>query len=132
MTNYPSFFRADEEIEPSEKGTPSPNEWFGHDRTKFASGPGPAFSENEDEDNYYDGWREFFQGPRPPHPRDPMKNKWFDEDSSENSLKFKDEQGDPRRLIFVLEQAAEIFETEGHIDLAAECERLCEQVSSED
>ena len=126
MPKYPSYFRADDEIEPSEKGTPSPNEWFGPARTKFRSSP--AFSDSEDEDPQNDGWRQFYQG----HPRDPMKNRMLNDESRENSLKFKDEGGDPRRLIFVLEQAAEVFETEGHIDLAAECERICELALSED
>lgn len=124
MPKYPSFFRADEEIEPAEQGTPSPNEWFGPAPTKFRSSP--AFSEDEESGN--DGWREFYQG----HPRDPLKNELLNDESRENSLKFKDEQGDSRRLIFVLEQAAEVFEAEGHIDLAAECENLCEMALSEE
>ena len=81
----------------------------------------------EEEQNPYDGWREFQQG----HPRDPMKNPLLPAQSGENSLKFKDEQSDPRRLIFVLEHAAEVFEAEGHTDLAAECEELCEFVITE-
>ena len=39
MPKYPTFFRADDEIEPTEKGTPSPNEWFGLEKTKFRSSP---------------------------------------------------------------------------------------------
>jgi len=128
MPKYPSFFRADEEIEPSEKHSPSPNEWFGREKTKYHSSP--AFSEDEEE--HYDGWRQFQQG----HKRDPMKNELLiDHDQSQGSdpsLKFKDETNDPRRLIFVLEHAAEVFEAEGHTDLAAECEHLCELVISED
>ncbi len=124
MSKYPSFFRADDEIEPAEQGTPSPNEWFGLEKTKFHSSP--TFSEDEEE--HYDGWRQFQNG----HPRDPMKNELLNDDSRQNSLKFKDEQSDPRRLIFVLEHAAEVFESEGHTDLAAECEHLCEIALSED
>ena len=120
MPKYPSFFRADEDIEPSEKGTPSPNEWFGLDRTKFRNSSSPAFSTDEEVEN--DGWREFYQG----HSRDPLKNELLNDESQENSLKFKNEKNDSRRLIFILEQAAEVFEAEGHIDLAAECERMCE------
>ncbi len=118
MPKYPSFFRADDEIEPAEQGTPSPNEWFGPEKTKFRSSP--TFS--EDEEDHYDGWREFQNG----HPRDPMKNELLPAHSGDNSLKFKDEQNDPRRLIFVLEHAAEVFEAQGDLDLAAECECLCE------
>ena len=47
MPKYPSFFRADDEIEPASKGTPSPNEWFGREKTKFRSSP--TFSEDEEE-----------------------------------------------------------------------------------
>ena len=126
MPNYPTFFRADDDIEPAEQGTPSPNEWFGGEKTKFRGSP--AFSEDEEEQNPYDGWREFQNG----HPRDPMKNELQPAHSEDNSLKFKDEQSDPRRLIFVLEHAAEVFESEGHMDLAAECELLCEFVITED
>jgi hypothetical protein len=118
MPKYPTFFRADEDIEPAEMGTPSPNEWFGREKTKYHTSP--AFSADEEES--YDGWREFQQG----HPRDPMKNELLNDQSRENSLKFKNEQDDSRRLIFVLEHAAEVFEAEGHTDLAAECEHLCE------
>lgn len=124
MPKFPTFFRADEEIDPAEQSTPSPNEWFGFEKTKYRSTP--TFSEDEEE--HYDGWREFQQG----HPRDPMKNELLNDQSRENSLKFKNEQNDPRRLIFVLEHAAEIFEAEGHTDLAAECEHLCELAISED
>jgi hypothetical protein len=126
MPNYPTFFRADDDIEPAEQGTPSPNEWFGGEKTKFRSSP--AFSADEEEQNPYDGWREFQNG----HPRDPMKNELLPAHSGDNSLKFKDEKSDPRRLIFVLEHAAEVFEAEGHTDLAAECELLCEFVITED
>ena len=125
MPKYPTFFRADDDIEPAEQCTPSPNEWFGPEKTKFRSSP--TFSEDEEE-NPYDGWREFQQG----HPRDPMKNELRPAQSGENSLKFKDEESDPRRLIFVLEHAAEVFESAGHTDLAAECENLCELALSED
>ena len=124
MPKYPSFFRADDEIDPAENGTPTPNEWFGRDSTKFRSSP--AFSEDEESEN--DGWRQFYQG----HPRDPLKNELLNDGSREDSLKFKNEQDDSRRLVFVLEQAAEVFEVEGHIDLAAECERLCELALSEE
>jgi hypothetical protein len=127
MPKYPSFFRADDEIEPATKGTPSPNEWFGPEKTKYRSSP--TFSEDEEgAQEHYDGWREFQNG----HPRDPMKNELLNDQSRENSLKFRDEQNDPRRLIFVLEHAAEVFEAEGHLDLAAECENLCELAISEE
>jgi hypothetical protein len=61
-----------------------------------------------------------------------MKNELRPAQSGDTSLKFKDEKSDPRRLIFVLEHAAEVFESEGHTDLAAECELLCEFVITED
>ncbi len=124
MPKYPSFFRADDEIEPAEKGTPSPNEWFGTEETKYRGSP--TFS--EDEESKSDGWRQFFHG----QPHDPLKNELLIDKSRENSLKFKDEKSDQRRLIYVLEQAAEVFEAEGHIDLAAECEHLCELALSEE
>ncbi len=128
MPKYPSFFRADDEIEPAEQGTPSPNEWFGPEKTKYRSST--TFSEDEEEGA--EGWREFFHGPQPPDRGEPMKNEWLNRKDPATSLKFKDEAGDSRRLIFVLEQAAEVFEAEGHIDLAAECERLCELALSEE
>ena len=123
MTQFPSYFRADEEIEP-DKASPSPNDWFGPTKTKFRNNSTPAFSADEMEDAPGDGWRDFYQG----HPRDPMKNKLL----PPGSIKFKDVENDQRKLIYVLEQAHEIFEEEGHIDLAAECERLCEMASMEE
>ncbi len=112
------FFREDEDVPLGERTTPTPNEWLGPGRSKYRSSP--AFSEEEETD----GWREMY--PREYSP--PMENPLLPPET----LKFKDEAGDNRALVFVLEQAAEVFEAEGHVDLAAECERLCEQVISED
>ena len=117
MPKYPTFFRADEEIEPSKKNSPSPNEWFGREKTKFKTSP--AFSEENDENT---GWRDFFQG----HPRDPMGNELLVDDTKQKSLRFKNENNDQRRLVYILENMAAIFEELGHLDLAAECEDICE------
>lgn len=126
MPKFPTFFRADEEITPS-KTSPSPNEWFGTDKTKWRT-DGPSLpTVSEENDDSYDGWREFYQG----HPRDPMDNELQVGDSQNESLRFKNSSADPRSLIYFLEQAAEIFEAKGHIDLAAECERLCEMYAED-
>ena len=120
MPKYPTFFRADDDIEVSDKGSPSPNEWFGMDKTKFRT-PHPALSADEEEET--DGWRQFFKGSQP---RDPLKNELLNDKSRGESLRFKNALEDKRALVYVLEQAAEIFEAEGYIDLAADCERICE------
>ena len=123
MPKYPSFFRADEEIEPSKKNSPSPNEWFGIKKTKFRTSP--AFSE-ENEDNT--PWRQNF---RLDQPKDPMRNDLLIDDTKRESIRFKDENNDKRNLIFILESIADLFEELDYLDLAAECEDICESALSE-
>jgi hypothetical protein len=129
------FFRADEDVDLSERTSPSPNEWFGTGRSKFKSKGLPSLSDEQDTE--YDGWRQFFRR-RSPGAADPiefappLENPLLPPKTREKTIKFKDEDNDTRTLVFVLEQAAEVFEAEGHIDLAAECERICELVASEE
>jgi hypothetical protein len=53
-------------------------------------------------------------------------------DKKAETIKFRDKNGDRDKMLWVLENAAEIFEAAGHDDLAAECETLCELAYSED
>lgn len=126
--SQPKFFRADDDEETGERPRPAPGDWFGLKDQKFRSSS-PAFSEeNEGLDPHgTDGWRDFFQG----HPRDPLWNPLLPPDKKQEALKFRDE-GDSRALVYVLEQASEIFEAAGHDDLAAECETICELMCTED
>jgi hypothetical protein len=125
--SQPKFFRAYDDDELGDRPRPAPGDWFGSDDNKFRSAS-PAFSEqNEGLDPHgTDGWRDFFQG----HPRDPLWNPLLSPDKKQETIKFKNENNN-RALVYVLEQAAEIFEAAGHDDLAAECEIICETLCSE-
>jgi hypothetical protein len=54
------------------------------------------------------------------------------QETKEEAIKFRDSDSDSRSMIYMLENAAEAFEAAGHTDLAAECERLCEIICSEE
>ena len=129
-----TFFREDEAVDLSERTSPSPADWFGGGGQKFKGLP--ALS--DDMETEYDGWRQFFRrgSPGTADPIEyahPLSNPLLPPGTlDDSSIKYKDEGSDMRSLIYVLEQAAEVFEAEGHIDLAAECERLCELALTED
>lgn len=129
--SQPKFFRADDDEEAGERPKPAPGDWFGTSDQKFRTKT-PTFSEeNEGLDPHgTDGWRDFFQG----HPREPLWNPLLPPKTKEeiNDIRFRDREADRQKMVYVLEHAAEIFESAGHDDLAAECETLCELAYLED
>jgi hypothetical protein len=127
--SQPKFFRADEDEEQGESPKPTPGDWFGTSDQKFRAKT-PAFSFTNGLDPHgTDGWRDFFKGSQP---RDPLWNPLLSPDKKAETIKFRDKNSDRESMIWVLEHAAEIFEAGGHIDLAAECEALCELAYLED
>lgn len=129
MPKNPTFYENAGDDKPKrESHSPSPSEWLGTGRRKFGT-KSPTFSEDHEQGPVLtpaprnEGWRQFFKGTMP---RDPLWNPLLPPETKEEAIKFKNEAGDSRQMIFVLEQAAEVLEAAGHIDLAAECETLCE------
>jgi len=127
--SQPKFFRADDTEEEGDRPRPAPGDWFGPSDKKFRAKT-PTFSEEHEglDPHGEDGWRDFFQG----HPREPLWNPLLPPKAKEEILRFKDEDAYRDQLLYVLENAAEIFEAGGHDDLAAECEAICEMVCEEE
>lgn len=124
-----TFFREDDDRGLSERTSPAPDEWFGTGRQKYKGLP--TLSDEQE----YEGWREFFRR-RSPGTADPIEYSHPLDNpllppGTLDDIQQK-EKNDLSSLIYVLEQAADVFETRGHIDLAAECERLCEMAESEE
>lgn len=129
MPKNATYFENEDEEPRNKHHSPSPNEWFGTDSSKFrSSSKSPTFSTEMREYDRSADWRDWFKG----HKREPLWNPLLPAEKKQEAVKFRDQKNDPRGLIFVLENAAEAFEEAGHIDLAAECEKICEIICSEE
>lgn len=129
MPKNATYFENEDDEPRNKDHSPTPNEWFGSDRKKFRKkSSSPTFSTEMREYDRSSDWRDWFQG----HKREPLWNPLLPSEKKNEAIKFRDEKNDSRGLIFVLENAAELFEEAGHIDLAAECERICEKIYEEE
>jgi len=127
MPKNATYFENEDDEPRNKNHSPSPNEWFGVGRSKFRT-KSPTFSEELPENDKSSNWRDWFHG----HIRDPLWNPLLPAEKKHEAIKFRDMDNDPRGLIYVLENSAEVFEAMGHIDLAAECENICEIICSEE
>jgi hypothetical protein len=122
-----TYFENEDDEPRNAHHSPSPSDWLGSGRKKFSTKM-PTFSSDSDQDLRPDGWRGFAHEWQP---REPLWNPLLPAEKKEEALKFRDRDNDNRSMVFTLENAAEAFEAAGHMDLAAECERICEILCSE-